>query len=173
MMRHVTTESSLSVWPRLTVSFMGGRDEIVSGPTWGWRSRHLGLTYQIAATRDTDARRLAVGTLNLRQPLLEAIDRFNPPSHITISIKQSPATRLGLNSRTLSVIFSTTSPWDKPIPTGRQLWAAMPMDIRCLQRVIHGVAEAHIGRFSEPISHGSGTASSRGSDAPARIAPSA
>ena len=135
------TQPSLSQWPRFAVDFTGGKDQIVSGPVWGSRSRELRLSYRVSARRDTPTRRATLGSLNLRRVLSDRIARFEPPQHVSVTIHQSPVSRLGMMSRTLAVTFSVMAPWEQPIPTGRQLWASVPIDIRCLQRLIHDVVE--------------------------------
>ncbi len=131
----VTTETSLLL-PHLTVTYRGGRDELFSGPKWGWRTRELGFTFRISAQGGSQRLAGRLGTINLDRPLTRAIRRVGLPVGVVVAIEQSPPCRLGLSTRTLSVVFSATAPWEDPLLTGRALWDGTPLNINGLMRLI-------------------------------------
>ena len=142
----VTTDTSLQVWPRLRAEYVGGRDEIVSGPRWGWRTRAIQFTFRISPIQGTGRRLGAVGRLNLRRPIEQIIARTGLPPGMRMTVKQSPVSHLGISSRTVTVVFSATAPWEQPLPTGRELWESTSLNIPRLGALIARVSEGALHR---------------------------
>jgi len=137
----LSSETPCLTLPKLTVAYRGGRDEVIAGPHWGWRSRVLRFTFRITESGGSRLFAGLVGTLNLRRPLERSIRRVGLPAGVRVDVRQSPLCDFGLSSRTLTVVFSTAAPWERPLPSGRVLWDATPLTIHKLQILIRTVAE--------------------------------
>lgn len=142
----VTTDTSLRIWPRLCAEYMGGRDEILPGPKWGWRTRALRFTFRIEPVRGSGRRVGTVGRLNLRRPIEQTIERRGLPPGVRVAVRQSPVSHLGISSRTVTVVFSFTAPWERPLPTGRALWESTSLNIPRLAALIARVSEHALRR---------------------------
>jgi len=124
------------VRPQVRVVYRGGRDEVIAGPEWGWRTQELRFCFGVSVSGGGKWTARRLGGMDIEDRLVRRLRRVTVPVGVVLRIDHSPAFRPGLSERAVSVVYTTTAPWEEELPTGRMLWDGVPLTVGQLGAVV-------------------------------------
>jgi hypothetical protein len=124
------------VRPQVQVAYRGGRDEIIAGPKWGWRTQELRFCFRVSVSGGGTWTARRLGRMDIEGRMMHRLRRVTFPVGVVLRIDHSPAFRPGLSERAVSVVYTTTAPWEEELATGRMLWDGVPLTVGQLGAIL-------------------------------------